>query len=78
MISQTDFSTPYYLSTEGYYFKYRADRHDPLIIRATLYKEGTKEVVADIRVSEGYGRPAKSHHGVINHFEAEITLGRIK
>lgn len=71
-------SEKYWLSTEGYYFIYRPDNNDPSIKRATLYKEKNNERVDDVRVSEGYGRPEKSHHDVINYFEARITLGIIK
>ena len=68
----------YHLSTEGYYFMYRGDRNDPSIERVTLYRTSDNSIVDDVRVSEGYGRPAKSHHDVINYFEARITLGIIK
>lgn len=68
----------YYLSTEGYYFKYRTDKYDNKIWRATLYKEKNNERVDDVRVSEGYGLPEKTHHNVINYFEARLTLGTIK
>lgn len=66
----------YFLSTEGHYFKYRNDRNDNAIWRATLYREGSNGAVDDIRVSEGYGLPEKPHHQVINYFEAKITLGK--
>lgn len=71
-----NFSEQYWLSTEGYYFQYRTDRNDRNIIRATLYNL-KKEVVDDVRVSEGYGKPEKSQHDVINYFEARITLNLI-
>jgi len=68
----------FHLSTEGYYFKYRPDKHDPNIKRATLYRTGNNEIVDDVRVSEGYGQPEKTHHGVINYFEARLTLKQIQ
>lgn len=65
--------TPYHLSTEGYYFKYRPDNNDNKIIRATLYRTRTHERVADVRVSEGYGLKEKSHFDVINYFEVFVN-----
>ncbi len=64
----------YGLSTEGYYFMYRRDNNDALIWRATLYKTSNNEIIDDVRVSEGYGLPEKSHHNVINYFEARLFL----
>lgn len=75
---ETNHFDRYYLSTEGYYFMYRPDRNNSTIERATLYREKDNSVVDDVRVSEGYGQPAKSHHQVINYFEARLTLGQIK
>ena len=68
----------YYLSTEGYYFMYRHDKNDPSIWRVSLYSDRTNERVDDLRVSEGYGIPEQTHHGVINHFEARLFLGQVK
>lgn len=68
----------HHLSTEGYYFMYRPDRNDNAILRATLYREKSDEIVDDVRVSEGYGKPEKNHHNVINYFEARLTLGTIR
>ena len=46
----------------------------PEVIRATLYN--SKNIfIDDVRVSEGYGLPEKTHHQVINHFEARISTG---
>jgi len=70
-------SEKYHLSTDGYYFKYRPDKFDPEIKRATLYRTTNDERVDDVRVSAGYGQPEKTHHQVINYFEARITLGQI-
>lgn len=72
---EKNISDKYYLSTEGYYFMYRHDKNDKSIWRATLYRDKTNERVDDVRVSEGYGIPEKSHHGIINYFEAKITMG---
>lgn len=73
-----DHDSKWHLSTDGYYFRYRSDKNDSNIIRATLYRTDGKTYVDDIRVSEGYGQPEKSHHAVINYFEARLTLGQIK
>jgi hypothetical protein len=69
-----DFNQEYHLSTDGYYFKYRSDRHDKSIVRATLFRTKNHEIVDDVRVSAGYGLPEKSHHDIINYFEARLTL----
>jgi hypothetical protein len=72
-MNKTDFNTKHYLSTDGYYFKYRADNNDPNIIRATLYND--KDIkVNDVRVSEGYGSAEKTHHQVINYFEVGLMI----
>lgn len=70
---QSDFSYKYYLSTEGYYFKYRKDKYDSSKIRADLYDEKTDNILKDIRVSAGYGLNHRSHHDVINAFEVFIN-----
>lgn len=67
----------YSLSTEGYYFEYRPDNNDRDIMRATLYNS-MGERVDDVRVSDGYGMPQKTHHQVINYFEARLTLDELK
>jgi len=66
----------HYLSTEGYYFKYRTDNNDSTIVRATLYNDNG-ERVDDVMVSAGWGLPGKSQHDVINHFESRIFLKQI-
>lgn len=75
----------FYLSTGGYYFKYRLDKNNDTVVRATLYRESPIKnspfiniSVDDVRVSEGYGMPEKSEHDVINYFEARIQQGLIK
>lgn len=73
---KTNFYDKYYLSTDGYYFKYREDNNNPEVTRATLYNS-KDERVDDVRVTEGYGLPEKSHHQVINYFEARISTGAI-
>lgn len=76
-MSKIDFEQKYYLSTDGYYFKYRPDNNDPQIIRATLYN--TKdERVDDVRKTEGYGRSEMNHFNIINYFEARPSMGAIK
>lgn len=73
---KTNFNDKFYLSTDGYYFKYRADNNDSKVTRATLYNS-KDERVDDVRVTEGYGLPEKSHHQVINYFEARLSMGEI-
>jgi hypothetical protein len=75
-VDQTDYFNTYSLSTDGYTFKYRPDKYDSDCIRADLYKG--ENLVSSVRVSAGYGLPHRPHHNVINFFESEITLGRIK
>lgn len=72
-----DFTQKFYLSTEGYYFKYRYDNNGEEVIRASLYNL-KDDRIDDVRVSEGYGFPKKSHHDIINHFEARLQIGTIK
>jgi hypothetical protein len=71
-----NFYDKYHLSTDGYYFKYREDNNNPEVIRATLYNS-KNERVDDVRVTEGYGLPEKTHHQVINYFEVRISTGAI-
>lgn len=71
-----NFQEKYYLSTDGYYFKYREDNNNSEVTRATLYNF-KNERVDDVRVTEGYGMPEKTHHQVINHFEARLSTGVI-
>lgn len=68
----------FHLSTEGYYFEYRPDNNDPKIKRATLYETKTDKRVDDVRVSshDDFGINAKSHHDIINYFEARLFLKR--
>lgn len=68
----------FHLSSDGFFFEYRQDRYDATVIRAKLFRSGELEPIADVRVSEGYGQPEKSHHDVINHFEGRITLGHFR
>jgi hypothetical protein len=74
-----DEETKYHLSTEGYYFKYRR-RTKPNIIQAFLYKSDNK-IVDEVVVSQwpemGINKE-KSHHDVINFFEARLFTGLIK
>jgi len=76
VIMKTNFQDKYHLSTDGYYFKYRLDNNNQEVTRATLYNL-RNERVDDVRVSEGYGLPEKSHHQIINHFEARLSMGTI-
>jgi hypothetical protein len=91
MMEITGLKIKHHLSTAGYYFQYRQDRNDPLLIRASLFTTkyhpaGHDDVknddghlrVDDVAVSPGYGMPAKSHTDVINYFESRILLGQIK
>jgi len=68
-----DLMEKYHLSTGGYYFKYRHDNNNAKVLRATLYN--TKdERVDDVRKTEGYGLVEKSHHDIINYFEARLSI----
>jgi len=71
-----NFYDKWYLSTDGYYFKYREDNNNSEVIRATLYNL-KNERVDDFRVTEGYGLPEKSHHQVINYFETRLSMGAV-
>lgn len=67
----------YHLSTEPYFFIYRKDKYDSSIIRATLY-DGERRV-DDVRVSaHQLGIPERSHHWIIEYFEARLIMGLIK
>ncbi len=68
----------YFLSSEGYYFEYRHDKHDNSIWRVTLYRTKDDSVADDVRVSKSDWNPERDHHDVINYFEARLTLGKIK
>lgn len=74
---QVDLYKRFYLSTEGYYFKYRPDRNNSELIRATLYNF-KHEAVDDVAKSKNSVAPERSHHDIIEYFEARITLGIIK
>lgn len=73
-----NFFKKYHLSTEGYYFIYRPDKYDREIVRATLYKTGTNDVVSDTWVTNKYGLPNRTHFNIINLFEAEVQLTQKK
>lgn len=63
----------YHLSTEGYYFKYRHDKYKWHIMRAVLFND-KGEIVDSVTVSSSYRlTEAKSHHDVINYFEAGLS-----
>lgn len=67
--------TNYYLSTEGYVFRYRTDRYDPTTTHVELFKAG--EVVhKQIAKSARYGID-HSHGQIINALEAKITMGHL-
>jgi hypothetical protein len=68
----------FYLSTDPYHFIYRPDKNNEDIKRATLFDGDRK--VDDVRVSAypEFGLPEKSHHDVINYFEARLTMNLIK
>lgn len=74
---EINFYQKHYLSTDGYYFKYREDNNNSEIIRGTLYNF-KNERVDDVRKTEGYGIPEKSHHDIIKYFEARLSIGTIK
>ena len=57
----------YYLGDGNNYFKYRYDKYDPTLLRATLYNE-YGERIDDVRVD------SRTQHQVINFFEARIQI----
>lgn len=79
-MSAEDFKTGYryYLSTEGFYFEYRADRYASGCIRAELFRtNGEKVLRSELNVLyEQYGIYL-AHDQVINYYEAKISLGEI-
>lgn len=78
MSEDQPYNEKFHLSTEGYHFEYRPDNNDRNIKRATLYESKTARRVDDVRVSEGYGLPHKNHFNVINYFESQLFLKKIK
>lgn len=68
-------NTTYYLSTDGYNFKYRPDRYDPTTIHVEMFKEGNL-VHKQIAHSELH-KVSFDHHQVINQLEAKISLGEL-
>lgn len=72
-VNNEEIGKAFSLSTEGYYFKYRVDKLNSEIKRATLY-DWNDEKVYDLRVSAGYGLPEKDHVAVINYFESMILI----
>jgi len=70
------FNYKYNLSTNNYYFKYRHDKYNPEVIRATLYNL-KDEIVDDVRKSEGFEMPEKTHYDIINYFETRIEKNKI-
>lgn len=56
----------YWLSTEGYSFRYRNDRYNDKIIHVEMLKDGV--VVHKMQAQDS------KHHDVINELEARITL----
>lgn len=73
---ENNFHKKYHLSTDGYFFKYRHDKNNPEVVRATLYNL-SDERVDDVRKTEGYGLPEKSHNDIINYFEARLSIRAI-
>ncbi len=74
---QYQFYDKFYLSTEGYYFIYRLDKYNPFIIRAVLWSIQKNKEVSSIKVSIEDNIEA-THTDVINHFESELFLNKIK
>jgi len=63
----------YHLSTDGFYFKYRFDKYDKQLVRATLFNN-KNEIVDDKRVCFENEMTQKEHFKTINFFEARLLL----
>lgn len=64
----------FFLSTDGYKFKYRHDRYDRQLIHVEMFKDG--EIVHKQIAYGGYG-VSLTHAEVINLLEAKITLNTL-
>lgn len=68
-------NNPYHLSTDGYTFKYRLDRYNPMTVHVELFKKG--EVVhKQMAKSKDYNVDL-THHQIINTLEALISLNEL-
>jgi len=67
--------TDYYLSTEGYTFRYRKDKYDPFTTHVEMFKEGVI-VHKQMSESKNYG-VYMNHHDVVNTLEALIMLNQL-
>lgn len=68
--------TFYYLSTEGFKFKYRLDRYDRFITHVELFNQSGQVIHKEMAHSLRYNI-SKSHHQIINSLEARITLNEL-
>lgn len=73
----TDFKldTFYYLSTDGYKFKYRRDRYTSSTIHVELFKDGAivhKQMAVSVDYNINW-----SHHAIINTLEARIAFNEL-
>ena len=60
----------YFLSSDGFSFKYRVDRYNPNMVHVEMFH--SNNVVHKI-CAKGYGRKLQ-HHEVINALESAIQL----
>lgn len=65
----------YWLSTDGFTFRYRKDRYNPMTVHVELFKNGDV-VHKQMAKSADYG-VSKSHHEIINELEAKILLNQL-
>lgn len=64
----------YYLSSDGYSFKYRRDKYSPMLIHVEMFKNG--KVCHKQISSGGYGIDL-THSQIINELEAKISLKQL-
>lgn len=65
----------YYLSTEGYQFRYRTDRYSASTTHVELFKDGNL-VHKQMAKSLSYGVD-KTHTQIINELESKVALNRL-
>lgn len=65
----------YYLSTEGYQFRYRIDRYSATTTHVELFKDGNL-IHKQMARSFGYGVD-KTHTQIINELESKILLNQL-
>lgn len=73
---QYNFNADYYLGDGIHYFKYRLDKNNSSVIRATLFFKKDNSIVpeSDLRVTgaDELNYKAKDHHRVIEYYEVFV------